>query len=73
MGDGMLDLTGRGAVTVTLLSRGASNHEPSRIDITSTTFRFAPAADPVPEPATMLLIGSGLAGIAASRRRFKGG
>ncbi len=43
--------------------------------VTSGTFEFTIPGDgeipPIPEPATMLLLGSGLAGLAAFRRRFR--
>lgn len=34
-------------------------------------FPFAPAADPVPESGTMLLLSAGLAGLAGYRRKKK--
>ena len=34
-------------------------------------FSAGPASTPVPEPATMLLLGSGLIGFAGIRRKFK--
>lgn len=40
--------------------------------VTRYTFDFSPAAAPVPEPATLLLLGSGLAGFAARAYKRRG-
>lgn len=42
----------------------------NKYGISNVTF-YAPSAAPVPEPSTMLLLGSGLAGLVAFRKRFK--
>ena len=66
-------LTGRGTATLTL----NGFHDPSNgtlYDFRSIRYDFAGPGGPsqTPEPASMLLLGSGLAGIVARRRRQAG-
>jgi hypothetical protein len=59
-------LFGDGTATITLQQIPGV---PGRYDAASTVWNFAASPAPVPEPGTIVLIGSGIAGIAAARRR----
>ncbi|CAN5881088.1 hypothetical protein BH24ACI5_BH24ACI5_01810 [soil metagenome] len=65
---GRLDLFGGGLATLTFTPYP---NWPGALALTSARYEFG--ADPVPEPATMVLIGTGLAGLAALRRRRRRG
>jgi hypothetical protein len=59
-------LSGSGTATITL-SPWTVAEFPNRWSVDSVRYEFA-AAEPVPEPATMLLVGIGLAGVARKYR-----
>ena len=62
---GQFDLTGQGIATATLFFRSQGTFD-AGYAIQSIRYDFT---DPVPEPATLLLIGSGLAAVLGRRRR----
>jgi hypothetical protein len=57
------------AHTLRVVSTGVGIPDDLAIDVMGSGAPFS--GDPVPEPATMLLVGTGLAGLAGIRRKFK--
>ncbi|MGH9371793.1 MAG: PEP-CTERM sorting domain-containing protein [Vicinamibacterales bacterium] len=61
-------LTGQGSVSVTASFLSNPNPGPALFSVDGVRYDFSPA-DPVPEPATLLLFGTGLAAAVRWRRR----
>ena len=58
-----VDAVGSGMATIFIMQTG------STVFFAGSTFAFQPQAQPTPEPATLLLLGGGLAGLVARGRR----
>ena len=66
--DGWIDLMDDGTLNVLILAtRGDFYADWSNLTVVSES--CTPSAEPVPEPATMILLGTGLVGIAGATRK----
>lgn len=66
----ILNLFGHGTATATFAQQPAF---PGALVVQSLRYDFEPEASPSPEPASMVLLGSGLAGLIAARRLRRAG
>ena len=67
---GGLQLFGHGTVTASFAASPVSSEQPLLFSFDSVRYDFS-AADPVPEPATLVLLGSGLAALAGRHARHR--
>ena len=68
-GNGLIDLSSFGAITRVFFEDSSSVIEEGGYGVGYSNVRFTVAAQPVPEPGTLALLGLGLAGLGLSRRR----
>lgn len=67
-----LPVTGGGTATVTLHLDGTLSNGTPIFSATQINWRFDAPPSPTPEPASVLLLGTGLAGVLVTRRRAAG-